>query len=96
MKGDLYTAHSMMLEDEIAVKNAEIQVENIKGAILIMSGKNDDQWPSTAMSNRITERLKENNFKFYYKHTILDGGHTEPLKQFDLVYDFLEKHLPIK
>ncbi len=30
LKGDLYTAHSMMLEDEVAVKNAEIQVERIK------------------------------------------------------------------
>jgi hypothetical protein len=46
------------------------------------------------MSNRIIERLKENNFKFYKEHIILDGGHIEPLKQFNLVYDFLEKHLP--
>lgn len=94
LKGDIYTAHSMMLEDEKAVKNAEIQVENIHGAILIMSGKNDDQWPATSMSNRIMERLKENNFKYYKEHAILDGGHAEPLEQFNLVYEFLEKHLP--
>lgn len=83
-----------MLEDEKAVKKAEIKVENINGAILIMSGKNDDQWPATSMSNRIMERLKENNFKYYKEHAILDGGHAEPLEQFNLVYDFLEKHLP--
>lgn len=59
LKGDLYTAFSMMLENEEAVKNAEIQVENINGAILIISGKNDDQWPATSMSNRIIERLME-------------------------------------
>ncbi len=94
IKGDLYTAHSLMLEDEEAVKKAEIQVENINGPILILSGKDDDQWPATTMSNRIIERLKENNFKFYKEHIILDGGHIEPLKQFNLVYDFLEKHLP--
>ena len=94
LKGDLYTAFSMMLEDEEAVKNAEIQVENINGAILIISGKNDEQWPATSMSNRIIERLKDNNFKFYKEHIILDGGHVEPLKQFNLVYSFLEKHLP--
>jgi dipeptidyl aminopeptidase/acylaminoacyl peptidase len=94
IKGDLYTAHSLMLKDEEAVKKAEIQVENINGPILILSGKDDDQWPATTMSNRIIERLKENNFKFYKEHIILDGGHIEPLKQFNLVYEFLEKHLP--
>jgi dipeptidyl aminopeptidase/acylaminoacyl peptidase len=94
IKGDLYTAHSLMLEDEEAVKKAEIQVENINGPILILSGKEDDQWPASTMSNRIIERLKEHNFTFYKEHIILDGGHIEPLKQFNLVYDFLEKHLP--
>ena len=93
LKGDLYTAHSMMLEDEQAVKNAEIQVENINGPILILSGKNDDQWPATSMSNKIIERLKKNNFKYFNEHIILDGGHIEPLNHFDLVYEFLEKHL---
>ena len=94
IKGDLYTAHSLMLEDEEAVKKAEIQVENINGPILILSGKDDDQWPATLMSNRIIERLNENDFKYYKEHIILNGGHIEPLKQFNLVYDFLEKHLP--
>ncbi|MFT6338318.1 MAG: dipeptidyl aminopeptidase/acylaminoacyl peptidase [Halioglobus sp.] len=93
LKGDLYTAHAMMLEDKEAVRKAEIQVENINGPILIMSGKNDDQWPATSMSNRIMERLKKNNFKYYNQHIVLDGGHAEPLEQFDLVYDFIEKHL---
>ena len=96
IKGDLFTAHSLMLEDKEAVKKAEIQVEKINGPILILSGNDDDQWPATTMSNRIIERLEENNFKHYKQHLILDGGHTEPLHQFNLVYDFLEKHLPVK
>ena len=96
LKGDLYTAFSMMLEDEEAVKNAEILVENINGPILILSGKEDDQWPSTSMSNQLIERLKEKNFKHFNQHIILNGGHIEPMKHFDLVYDFLEKHLPAK
>ena len=94
LKGDLFTAHSMMLEDKQAVKNAEIEVENINGPILIVSGKYDDQWPATSMSNKIIERLQQNNFKYYNQHIILDGGHIEPLKHFDLVYKFLEKYLP--
>ena len=96
LKGDLYTAHSMMLEDEQAVKRAEIAVENINCPILIMSGKDDDQWPATEMSDRIMERLKKNNFKYYKEHAILDGGHIEPLRQFNLVCEFLETHLPVE
>ena len=94
LKGDLYAAHAMMLEDEKSVKKAEIQVEKINGPILILSGKNDDQWPAPEMSNRIMERLEKNNFKFHKEHIMLEGGHIEPLNQFNLVYDFLEKHLP--
>ena len=94
IKGDLYTAHSLMLEDKEAVKKAVIRVENINGPILILSGKDDNQWPATTMSNRIIARLEKNNFNYYKEHIILDGGHTEPLKQFNLVYDFLEKHFP--
>jgi hypothetical protein len=38
LKGDHYTAFSMMLEDKEAVKKAEIEVENINGSILLISG----------------------------------------------------------
>lgn len=96
LKGDLYTAHSMMLEDKEAVKKAEIKVENIKGPILIVSGKKDDQWPSTGMSNKIIERLKANNFRHYNEHIILDGGHIAPLEHFNLIYKFLEKYVPVE
>jgi pimeloyl-ACP methyl ester carboxylesterase len=96
IKGDLYTAHSIMLEDETAVQIAEIHVENIKGPIFIMSGKNDELWPATTMSNKLMERLEKNNFNYYKEHAILEGGHIAPLERFDLVYDFLEKHVPVK
>ncbi len=86
LKGDLYAAFSMMLEDETAAKNAEIKVEHINGSILILSGKEDEQWPATAMSNQLIERLKKNNFKHFSEHVILNGGHTEPLEHFNLVY----------
>ena len=85
-----------MLEDPQAVKDAEIQVETINGPILILSGKDDDQWPSTAMSNKIIERLKKTNFKYFNEHVILEGGHAEPLEHFNLVYDFLEKYFPVE
>jgi uncharacterized protein len=96
LKGDLYTAHKMMLEDKEAVKKAEIEVENIKGAILLLSGKNDDQWPAPEMSDQIIERLKHNNFKYYYTHIKLNGGHIAPIENFNLVYDFLNTHFKAK
>ncbi|NAY91729.1 prolyl oligopeptidase family serine peptidase [Muricauda sp. JGD-17] len=96
LKGDLYTAHAMMLEDKEAAKKAEIQVENINGAILILSGKNDELWPASEMSSQIINRLRENDFKHYYQHIQLDGGHIAPLEHFDLVYDFLERHFKIE
>jgi hypothetical protein len=50
----------MMLEDKEAVEKAEIEVENINGSILVISGKNDDQWPAAEMSDQLIERLKKN------------------------------------
>lgn len=94
LKGDLYTAHKMMLEDKEASKKAEIEVENINGAVLILSGKKDDQWPASEMSDQLIQRLKNNNFRYYYEHKKLDGGHIAPLEHFNHVYDFLDKHLP--
>ena len=96
LKGDLYTANKMMLEDKEASKKAEIQVENINGAILILSGINDEMWPATEMSDKLIKRLKNKNFNYYNEHIKLDGGHIAPLEHFNLVYDFLDKHLPTK
>ena len=96
LKGDLYTAHTMMLEDKNAVKKAEIHVEKINGALLILSGKNDDQWPPYEMSEQIINRFEKNNFEHFYRHAQLDGGHVAPLQHFNLVYEFLEEHFKIE
>jgi uncharacterized protein len=93
LKGDLYTGHMVMLEDKQAAKKAEIEVENIKCPILILSGIHDEQWPATAMSDQIIERLKINNFQYEYTHIKLDGAHIVPLENFNLVYDFLDRHI---
>lgn len=89
IKGDLFTAHSMMLEDTEAMQLAEIEVEKINGPVLLLSGKEDDQWPATLMSDRICERLKFHEFQHFYEHIALDGGHTAPRDHFYLVYEFL-------
>jgi len=90
LKGDLYSAFAMMLEDEKAVALAEIEVEKINGPILILSGTRDDQWPATKMSQQIINRLAKNNFKYSYQHLPFEGGHIEPLNHFDKIFNFLE------
>ena len=90
LRGDLYSAFAMMLEDEKAVALAEIEVEKINGPILILSGTRDDQWPATKMSQQIINRLAKKNFKYSYQHLPFEGGHIEPLNHFDKIFNFLE------
>ena len=71
-------------------------MENINGAILILSGINGEIWPATVMSDKLIKRLKNKNFNYYNEHIKLDGGHIAPLEHFNLVYDFLDTHLPTK
>lgn len=91
IKGDLFSAFSMMLENSNPVELAVIKVEKINGPILILSGKQDEQWPATQMSEQLINRLTKNNFKHSYQHHAFDGGHMEPLNHFEIVYQFLEK-----
>jgi len=92
MKNDLRGTFETMLKDTIAEKKALIKVENIKGPILLISASEDEIAPTTPMSNKIIARLKDHKFKYYNKHITIKGKHAEPLKHFDLVFDFLEKN----
>lgn len=53
-------------------KNEEntIKVEDINGPILLLSAKEDAQWPSAKMGNMICDRLKEKGFQFPFHHEI--------------------------
>lgn len=93
---DLRGAFEAMLKDTVAVEKAAIKVENIKGSILFLSATKDEICPSTPMADMMVQRLKDNNFKFHYKHTAIEGGHSEPLKHFDLVFKFLETNFDKK
>ncbi|MBN8651045.1 MAG: hypothetical protein J0L67_06450 [Cytophagales bacterium] len=90
IKGNLHEAFSIMLEDEAAVKNAEIEVERINGPILIISADKDEQWPASKMSQQLAERLAQKKFPHPYEHIIVDGMHVEPLNHFDKVLSFLD------
>jgi dipeptidyl aminopeptidase/acylaminoacyl peptidase len=92
IKRDFRSAFDIMLQDKAAVEKALIPVERINGPVLLISATRDEMWSSTPMSEAIMERLKANNFGYKYKHIAIEGGHAEPLKHFDLIFDFLMKH----
>ncbi|OAQ43656.1 hypothetical protein A5893_17020 [Pedobacter psychrophilus] len=96
MKGDLRSTFVTMLKDTIAEEKALINVENINGPILLISATKDEICPSTPMCEKIITRLKTNKFKYYFEHVAIEGGHTEPLKHFDLIFNFLETNFAKK
>ena len=91
-KGNLRKAFEAMLKDSLAVEKASIKVENISGAVLFLSASKDQVCPSTHMAEMMMQRLRANKFAYYHEHKAFEGGHAEPLKHFDVVFQFLENH----
>jgi pimeloyl-ACP methyl ester carboxylesterase len=92
MKHDLRGTFTAMLKDSIAEEKALIKVEKINGPILLLSATKDDHIPSVEMCDKMIARLKINKFKYANKHIVIEGGHGEPLKHFDLIFKFLENN----
>jgi len=54
----------------------EIPVERINGAVLLISGRDDEVWPSTAMADAIMSRLRRHRFAHPFEHLAYDhAGH---------------------
>ena len=94
--GDFLGFYEDMLTNISAVELAAIKVENINGGIFLVSGKNDDLWPSTAMSEMMMERLELNNFSHHFAHLEFDGDHSGWGSSMDKVDDFLSKNIMSK
>lgn len=90
LKGDLFSAFSIMLENTEAAALAEIAVEKINGPILIMSADGDEIIPATKMSEQLVDRLHRKNFAHQFEHVVVKGRHIAPLNHFDKVYAFLD------
>ena len=56
------------LRNRTAVERAAIQVERIRGPVLLISGGDDHVWPATQMSRMIVERLRRHNFRYAVDH----------------------------
>ena len=96
MKKDLRGTFAAMLKDTTAVEKAIIKVEQIRGAVLFLSATKDEICPSTPMAEAMITRLKNNNFKYPHQHIAIEGGHSAPLQQFDLIFNFLDTNFLTK
>ena len=85
--------HEDALENTIGVTNEAIQVDNIQGATLVISGERDQMWPATKMSKIIMNRLEANKFEYHYEHIAYDAGHNRIVISKDCwrkIFRFLE------
>lgn len=64
------------LSDKKSVERATIPVEKIQGSILLISGDEDELWPSTIYAEMIMNQLKLQHYSYPYKHLRYKGaGH---------------------
>lgn len=69
-----------MLENPAAVEKAFIPVERIRGPVLLISGKDDRMWPSTALSEMVMERLQKARHPYPDRHLAYEkAGHFIPI-----------------
>jgi dienelactone hydrolase len=67
------------LENKGRVAQARIPVENIKGAVLLISGTDDQMWPSAYMADQVADRLRQSKHPFPVRHLKYEGaGHAIP------------------
>lgn len=77
------------LEQQDRVSEALIPVEKIGAPVLLLSGKADSMWPSSAMSDLVIRRLDERNFPYEHRHiTYENSGHCGINRCYD--------HVPLK
>jgi pimeloyl-ACP methyl ester carboxylesterase len=61
--------------------SVEIPVENIHGPVLLISGKDDQIWPSSLMASRLMERLRRHGHPYADEHLSYDkAGHWIPFE----------------
>ena len=64
------------LADEAAVEAAAIPVEQSHAALLLISGQDDQMWPSFVMADMAVARLDKHNYQYPYQHLCYpNAGH---------------------
>jgi dienelactone hydrolase len=68
--------YESMLRDREAVERSSIPVEQTKGPVLLISGKADDQWPSSELAQIAYHRLQGSRHPYPFAHLSYEGaGH---------------------
>jgi dienelactone hydrolase len=69
-------AYLTLLRDRDAVERATIPVERTRGPVLLISGKDDDQWPSFELAQIAYRRLQGHRHPYPFAHLAYEGaGH---------------------
>src|SRR5262245_48767564 len=64
------------LSDSVTVSAAEIPVERINGPVLLVSGTDDQVWPSSLLADIAVRRLRDRGHPFAVEHACYEGaGH---------------------
>lgn len=78
------------MKDEDAVEKALIPVGNIKGPVLLISGKHDRVWPSSSLSNDVMRRLGRLERPYPDRHLQYENaGHRIGIPNLPTTVDFL-------
>ena len=68
--------HKTSLENKETLEKATIPVENIHGAVLLISGGDDQMGPSSAHGDRVISRLRANKHPYPFQHlSYKSAGH---------------------
>lgn len=71
-------------QDEELIAQAAFPVEKIAGPLLLISGADDQVWPSAKMADMMMERLEVHNHPYPSRHLALNGiGHDLGVPNFD-------------
>jgi len=73
--GHFLRAYTLALRNKKQAAQAAILVEKINGSVLLISGTEDEMWPSARMCEQMEERLVAAKFAFSHTHLPLETGH---------------------
>lgn len=76
-----------------------IKIEQAKAAILLVSGKNDDLWPSRQMAETIVKRLQQQQYPYTVEHLSYDAGHnviSKARESWLAILKFLDTYFRVK
>jgi dienelactone hydrolase len=64
------------MQNKESMEKAAIPVEKISGPVLLISGQDDQMWPSSIFADLVMKRLDEKGFAYPYEHLCYSGaGH---------------------